>query len=96
MYDYIMLMLELHSYIIYTILTPLVLILFFICLNLYKKIRIYETWAINTRDKVDKLKDSVTEIDSRGIFEKDDDVGFVYDGISSLIKDFDPDIDKNE
>ena len=50
---------------------------------------------MDTKEKVDNLKTSVQELDSRGIFEKDDDVGFVYDDISNLIKDFDPEVNNN-
>jgi len=88
-------MLELYSYIAYTILSSVVLILIFVCINLYRKIKIYESWAIGTKEKVDNLKTSVQELDSRGIFEKDDDVGFVYDDISNLIKDFDSEVNSN-
>ena len=53
------------------------------CVNLYRKIKIYGVVGNGYKEKVDNLKTSVQELDSRGIFEKDDDVGFVYDDISN-------------
>ena len=39
------------------------------------------------------LKSSVEEIDNRGLFEKDDDVGTIYEEISDLVKNFDDEIE---
>jgi len=82
-------MLELHSYISYTILSSVIVILFFVCTNLYKKIIIYESWVTKIRTKINSLKNSIEEIDDRNLFENDDDVGTIYEEISELIKNFD-------
>ena len=58
---------------------------------MYKKIRIYENWTSNIYDKINKLQSDIKEIDSKEIFEKDDEVGVVYDTISEIIRDFDAD-----
>lgn len=61
----------------------------YIIYNLYNKNVIYETWTEDIIDRVSTLKESVKEIDSRNIFEKDDDVGVVFDEIASLVDSFD-------
>jgi hypothetical protein len=55
--------------------------------NLYKKNRIYEEWVISTRDSINELHENIQELDSRQLFEKDDDVGVIYEGIKDLIVD---------
>ena len=84
-------MLELHLNLIIPIF--IIIILLFICYNLYKKIVIYESWVIRIRNKITMLKSSVEEIDNRGLFEKDDDVGTIYEEISDLVKNFDDEIE---
>jgi hypothetical protein len=66
-----------------------ILLLVYICYNLYKKVKIYESWVDNIDVRIKKLKSDINEVDERKLFEKDDDVGFVYENISELIKDFD-------
>ena len=58
----------------------------YVIFNLYKKVKIYEAWSLTIRDKVEKLQQDIKEVDVREIFEKDDDVGFIYNDISNLIK----------
>ena len=84
-------MLELHLNLIIPIF--IIIILLFICYNLYKKIVIYESWVIRIQNKITMLKSSVEEIDNRGLFEKDDDVGTIYEEISDLVKNFDDEIE---
>jgi len=66
-----------------------VLLLVYICYNLYKKVKIYESWVDYIDVRIKKLKSDINEVDERELFEKDDDVGFVYENISELIKDVD-------
>lgn len=65
----------------------------FICLyiiyNLYSKNKIYENWAIFTIEKIENLQENIKQIDERGIFEKDDEVGGAFNEISDIIKQFD-------
>lgn len=82
-------MLELYPNLIVSIFTILLCVLLFICFNLYKKIIIYESWVNRIRTKISLLKTSIEEVDDKNLFEKDDDVGAVYDDISKLIRDFD-------
>lgn len=66
-----------------------ILLLVYICYNLYKKVKIYESWVDYIDVRIKKLKSDINEVDERELFEKDDDVGFVYENISELIKDVD-------
>ena len=66
-----------------------ILLLSYICYNLYKKVKTYESWVDFINVRVNKLKSDINEVDKRKLFEKDDDVGFVYENISELIKDVD-------
>lgn len=67
----------------------IILLLVYICYNLYKKVKIYESWVGHIDMRIKKLKSDINEVDERKLFEKDDDVGFVYENISELIKDVD-------
>ena len=63
--------------------------LVYVCINLYRKIKIYEAWVVDITSQIHKLQDDVKDIDSRGIFENDDEVGTIYSEISDLIQKLD-------
>jgi len=65
------------------------LILVYMCYNLYRKVIIYENWATSIQSKINKLQSDIKDIDAREIFEKDDEVGFIYTDVSKIIKDID-------
>tara|TARA_B100001093_G_scaffold457011_1_gene468441 strand:+ start:413 stop:712 length:300 start_codon:yes stop_codon:yes gene_type:complete len=67
----------------------ILLVCTYIIINLYKKVKIYEAWTNEVRERVSKLQQDIKEVDTRGIFENDDDVGFIYEEISSLINNLD-------
>ena len=67
---------------------PILLILMYIVFNLYKKNKIYEGWIIDTKDKANFLYENISEVDSKDIFEKDDEVGVVFEQIKELIGSF--------
>tara|TARA_Y100001934_G_scaffold211221_1_gene249964 strand:- start:109 stop:297 length:189 start_codon:yes stop_codon:yes gene_type:complete len=56
---------------------------------LYRKNKIYENWILSFRDTATNVKESWKDIDSRQMFEKDDDVGVVYEQLSTLIDELD-------
>ncbi len=64
-------------------------ILFLICIyiivNLYKKNTIQEEWILNINTDLNTILDQWKEIDSKQMFEKDDDVGSTYDQINTLV-----------
>ena len=74
---------------VYMAITLLFVLIIYMCYNLYKKVKIYESWSEHIRDEIYKLQDNIKETDSRGLFANDDDVGFVYTEISTLIKEID-------
>ena len=57
----------------------------YVLLNLYRKNKIYENWILDFRRDATEIKQNWKEIDSRQMFEKDDDVGVVYEELSTLI-----------
>ena len=78
-----------YGLIVFTvILCTLVYILF----NLYRKVKIYENWSVILRERVEKLQQDVSEVDTRGLFEKDDDVGIVFTEIAELIDNLDHEV----
>ena len=77
-------------YLLYwTIISSLILlVLMYIIFNLYKKNKIYEGWVLDTKDKASLLYENIREVDSKDIFEKDDEVGVVFEQIKELISSF--------
>lgn len=77
-------------YLLYwTIISSLILlVLMYIIFNLYKKNKIYEDWVLDTKDKASLLYENIREVDSKDIFEKDDEVGVVFEQIKELISSF--------
>lgn len=64
----------------------LILVLVYIIYNLYKKISLYEDTIIKY-DEI--LKDTLLrmdKIDSSGVFKADDEVGLVFDGLKTVLK----------
>ena len=56
--------------------------------RLIKKIDIYEEWIYSTKVDIIKLNKDIKTVDDKNLFEKDDDVGFVFSEIVRLIKEF--------
>ena len=83
-------MLEIYQFYICIFLCLFILVLLYVCYNMYKNKNIRKLTS-NIYDKINKLQSDIKEIDSKEIFEKDDEVGVVYDTISEIIKDFDAD-----
>lgn len=59
------------------------------CYNLLKKIDIYEDWLDMFRTEIDEVYTRIKAVDDRNLFEKDDDVGFVFTEIVRITKEFD-------
>ena len=64
-------------------------ILIYVCFNLYKKVKVYEEWVEYIKTSINKLQTDIHIVDEKKLFENDDDVGFVYEGVSSLVHDLD-------
>jgi len=67
---------------------PIFLILVYAILNLYRKIKVYEGWILEIKKDTDKLQESITEVDSKDMFERDDEVGVVFEQIKELVGSF--------
>lgn len=50
-----------------------------------KKNEIYTQWIIELQDRVDKVYQTMTALDERQMFSKDDDVGSVFQQMVELI-----------
>ena len=64
--------------------------------NLYTKNKIYEQWIVDTQDGVEKLYSDMQELDSKQMFEKDDEVGTLYESVNELINDFRQKVNEEE
>jgi len=51
----------------------------------FNQIDTLEDWLINFKKDVGTTYNKLKEIDDRGIFEKDDDVGFLFDDLKKTI-----------
>lgn len=56
--------------------------------NALNKIESYENFILDRREAYKQLLDNIREIDSRELFEKDDDVGSVFTEIKNEIENF--------
>jgi hypothetical protein len=70
--------------------------LVYIIRNLYIKNNVYEGWIVETRNSVSKLREDIKDIDSKELFESDDEVGIVYTGIRDIILDLDSKINEDD
>jgi len=58
------------------------------CYNLIKKIEVYEDWLDMFRSEIDQVYSRIKAVDDRNLFEKDDDVGFVFSEIVRITQEF--------
>jgi len=56
--------------------------------NILKKLEYYENFILNRRESYLQLLKNIREIDSKELFEKDDDVGSVFTQIKEEIESF--------
>jgi len=75
-----------YIYII-TVLCILLSISFYIIINLYKKNSVYEAWVLDINDSLVRIKNNWRELDSKQMFEKDDEVGTTFSEIDDLVTD---------
>ena len=62
-------------------------ILIYIIINLYRKNSTYENWVYELSESLSDVLERWNAIDSKQMFEKDDEVGVVYEGIEEIMKD---------
>jgi hypothetical protein len=75
-----------NIYLVFSI-TVLFFVLIYIIVNLYRKNSTYETWINNLNESLSKVITDWKAVDSKQMFEKDDEVGVVYEGIEDIMKD---------
>jgi hypothetical protein len=73
---------------IISILLIIVASLAYACFNLIKKVEVYEEWVARFRMESDSLYDRLKMVDDKNLFEKDDDVGFVFSEVVRITKEF--------
>jgi len=76
---------------IVTIITLLLIViasLAYACFNLVKKLEVYEEWVTKFRTESDSLYARLKMVDDKNLFEKDDDVGFVFSEVVRITKEF--------
>jgi len=71
------------------ILGTLVLTEGYVIWNLFKKTELLETWVENFTQRIQKIQDILKEVDSKGYFETDDEVGSVFERIKQIISELD-------
>ena len=55
--------------------------------NLTRKTELLETWIENFTDRINQVQQELSEIDSTGHFESDDEIGSIFDSIKEVIND---------
>ena len=55
--------------------------------NLTRKTELLETWIENFGDRVARVQQEMSDIDSTGHFESDDEIGSIFDSIKDIIND---------
>ena len=71
--------------IIEIILIILVLTEGYVVWNLNKKTEMLESWIENFTQRVQVVQNDLTEVDSKGYFESDDEVGSIFERIKQII-----------
>jgi len=60
----------------------------FLCVSLFKSFRFtdqLESWVIDFKEEINSLYKKLKSIDERDMFEKDDDVGIIFQQIKDII-----------
>ena len=71
--------------IIEIILGLLVLMEGYVIWNLTRKTELLETWVEDFSDRVNRVQQELSEIDSTGHFESDDEIGSIFSSIKEVI-----------
>ena len=58
------------------------------CYNLLKKVEIYEEWVDTFEHEINSVHQRLKEVDDKNLFDKDDDVGFVFSEILRIVSEF--------
>tara|TARA_E500000318_G_scaffold96001_1_gene96055 strand:- start:15 stop:266 length:252 start_codon:yes stop_codon:yes gene_type:complete len=69
----------------YILLTLFVLILSWTTFNLTRKVERLETWIENYAERIQETKRILDEVDIKGSFEADDEIGVVFQSIKEAV-----------
>ena len=58
------------------------------CYNMLKKIEVHEEWIDQYRSEINNMYKRLKMVDDKNLFEKDDDVGFVFSEILRVTEEF--------
>ena len=64
--------------------------------NLTRKTELLETWIEDFSDRVARVQQEMSEIDSTGHFESDDEIGSIFDSIKEIINDLNNFVESEE
>ena len=53
--------------------------------NLTRKTELLETWIENFTDRINQVQQELSEIDSTGHFESDDEIGSIFSSIKEVV-----------
>ncbi len=67
----------------------LVLMEGYVIWNLNRKTELLETWVENFSGRVNQVQQDMSDIDSTGHFEADDEVGSIFNSIKDIISELD-------
>jgi len=71
------------------ILGALVLTEGYIIWNLFRKLELVETWVENFTQRIQLVQNEIKEVDFKGYFEADDEVGSIFERIKEIINELD-------
>ena len=64
--------------------------------NLTRKTELLETWIENFSGRVSQVQSDLKDIDDRGHFESDDEIGTIFEGIKDIINDLNNFVESEE
>ena len=73
-----------------------VLIEGYIIWNLTRKTELLETWIEDFSERVARVQQEMSDIDSTGHFESDDEIGAIFEGIKDVINDLNKFVESEE
>ena len=70
---------------IYALLTIICLTLSYVVFNLTRKVERLETWVEDYAQRIQNTQDVLKEIDQKGTFQADDEIGVVFQSIKETV-----------
>ena len=75
--------------IIEIILGLLILVEGYVIWNLFRKLELVETWVENFTQRIQLVQNEIKEVDDKGMFEADDEVGTIFKRINQIVNELD-------